>query len=142
MRRFLVVANQTLGGGHLVAEVRAHLEAGPCSFHILVPATPPRGHSTYSEGEAVVVARERLEAAIDRFRELGADADGEIGDPRPIDAIRDVLRVDDFDAIIVSTLPKGASRWLKMGLPARVEAEFGVPVIHLIGGPEPAQREA
>jgi GABA permease len=88
----------------------------------------------------VAVASSRLAAAIDRFRELGADADGEVGDPRPIDAIRDALRAGDFNAIIVSTLPPGASRWLKMDLPARVEAEFGLSVIHLIGGPELAPR--
>lgn len=140
MRRYLVVANQTLGGGHLVGKVRECLQDGPCSFHIVVPATPPRDHWTYTEGEAVAVARSRLAAAIDRFRELGADADGEVGDPRPIDAIQDALRAGDFDAIIVSTLPPGASRWLKMDLPARVEAEFGLSVIHLIGGPELAPR--
>ena len=136
MRRYLVVANQTLGGSHLVAEVRARMESTPCSFHIVVPATPPKGHSTYTEGEAVVVARARLATAIERFGELGADADGEVGDPRPIDAIRDALRAGHFDAIIVSTLPRGRSRWLRMDLPKRVEAEFGLPVIHLIGAPE------
>lgn len=88
----------------------------------------------------MAVARRRLAAAIDRFRELGADADGEVGDHRPIDAIRDALRAGDFNAIIMSTLPPGASRWLKMDLPALVEAEFGLSVIHLIGGPELAPR--
>jgi nucleotide-binding universal stress UspA family protein len=40
MRRFLVVANQTLGGAQLLDEVRARIQAGPCQFHVLVPATP------------------------------------------------------------------------------------------------------
>jgi hypothetical protein len=53
MRRYLVVANQTLGGGHLVGKVRECLQDGPCGFHIVVPATPPRDHWTYTEGEAV-----------------------------------------------------------------------------------------
>ena len=40
MRRYLVVANQTLGGEQLLAEVRKRMEGGPCSFHVVVPATP------------------------------------------------------------------------------------------------------
>ena len=40
MRRYLVVANQTLGGDDLLARVRERLRAGPSHFHVLVPATP------------------------------------------------------------------------------------------------------
>jgi hypothetical protein len=40
MRRCLVVANQTLGGDQLLACVRERMAAGPCHFHVLVPATP------------------------------------------------------------------------------------------------------
>ena len=39
MRRYLVVANRTLGGGHLLAKVRECLAAGPSEFHVLVPAS-------------------------------------------------------------------------------------------------------
>ena len=40
MRRYLVVANQTLGGEHLLDKVRECVAAGPCHFHVLVPASP------------------------------------------------------------------------------------------------------
>ena len=40
MRRCLVVANQTLGGDELLAQIRQRTDAGPCRFHLLVPATP------------------------------------------------------------------------------------------------------
>jgi hypothetical protein len=36
----LVVANQTLGGDQLLEQLRERMEAGPCHFHVLVPATP------------------------------------------------------------------------------------------------------
>jgi hypothetical protein len=61
MRRYLVVANQTLGSNELYEEVRACLASGPCTFHIVVPATPPTEHLTWTEGEAHALARDRLE---------------------------------------------------------------------------------
>ena len=136
MHRYLVVANQTLGGPHLARVVRDRLEDGPCSFHIVVPATPPKGQWTYTENEARKLARARLDAAIARFIELGADVDGEIGDARPLDAIADALRDGVFDGIIVSTLPPGRSRWLKMDHIGRVTAEFGLKVHHVVWAPE------
>lgn len=131
--RYLVVGNQTLGGSQLLRKVRECLAERPCSFYIVVPATPRRSQWTYTEEGAHATARARLHDAVARFRELGAEVDGEVGDPRPLDAIRDAFLARSFDALLLSTLPPGASRWLKMDLPARVRAEFGVPVIHLIG---------
>jgi hypothetical protein len=39
MRSYLVVANQTLGGAHLLSAVRERMRAGDCRFHVIVPAT-------------------------------------------------------------------------------------------------------
>jgi hypothetical protein len=137
MHRYLVVANQTLAGVHLVDQVRQRLRAGPCSFYIVVPATPPRGGWTFDEEKARSIARIRLQTALGRFRALGADAGGEIGDERPLDAIRDAMRERAFDAVMLSTLPPGRSRWLRADLPRRIRAEFGVPVYHVIGTADP-----
>jgi hypothetical protein len=136
MRSYLVVANQTLGGEHLVERVRQCLGEGPCRYHIVVPATPQGEQLTWTEGEATGLAQARLDRALARFRELGAEADGEIGDKNPILAIEDALRQGTFDEIILSTLPPGASRWLKLDLPSRVAARFQLPVTHLVAEAE------
>ena len=136
MQRFLVVANQTLGGEHLIAEVRARLAHGPCHFHILVPATAPADHATWTEGEAQAVAKRNLGQALETFRKLGAKADGEVGDEQPLGAIGDVLREKEFDEIILSTLPPGISRWLGQDLVSRLERAFAIPVTHVVGEPE------
>ena len=136
MRRYLVVANQTLGGEHLAEKVRACLAAGPSRFHILVPATQPQDHAVWTEGEAQAIASRRLEQALERFRELGADAQGEVGDELPLEAIADAVREQTFDEIILSTLPPGLSRWLRQDLPHRVERTFDVTVTHVVGEPE------
>src|SRR5437867_1734010 len=83
MAHYLVVANQTLGGEHLIARIRERMAAEPSSFHIVVPATPLPGHATWKEGEATSVAQGRLDRAIARLRELGAEVQGEVGDANP-----------------------------------------------------------
>lgn len=138
VRHYLVVANQTLGGEHLVEKVRACLAAGPCRFHVVVPATAPEDHPTWTEAETHAIAQDRLNLALERFRGLGAEVEGEVADPNPMDAIRDVLLREEVDEIILSTLPAGISRWLKQDLPSRVERTFDLPVTHLEAGPEPA----
>jgi hypothetical protein len=131
--RYLIVANQTLSGGQLVDEVRRLLAEGPCSFHVVVPATHTRDQAFYTEGGAQAVAEKRLGAALERFRALGAEVDGEVGDASPMLAVRDCLMTGHYAGVILSTLPPGASRWLKQDLPHRVERTFGVPVLHLTG---------
>jgi hypothetical protein len=69
-----------------------------------------------------------LESALERFRALGADVIGEVGDPSPVMAIGEVLRRRSFDALILSTLPVGPSQWLRHDLPDRIEQAFNLPV--------------
>ena len=131
MRRYLVVANQTLGGGHLTSLLR-ELGEKPSTFHVLVPASPPVDH-LWTEGEAVAIARRRLDVALERFRALGLEVTGEVGDPRPLEAIDDVLTRESFDEIVLSTLPPRLSKWLGLDLIHRVRTAFGLPVRHVIG---------
>jgi hypothetical protein len=104
----------------------------------VVPASAPAEQLTWIEGEATVIARERLDRALARFRALQADVDGEVGDRNPILAIEDAMLHREFDEIILSTLPPGISRWLKLDLPSRVAGHFSLPVTHLVAGPEAA----
>ena len=135
MRRYLIVANQTLGGPPLLDKVRDLLGEGPCRFHVVVPATHPHDHLTWTEGQSVAIAKHRLDEALARFRAAGADVDGEVGDGRPVDAVGDAIRAappgESYDAILLSTLPPGLSRWLNQDLPHRLQRAFGLPIVHL-----------
>lgn len=137
MRRYLVVANQTVGGTHLTDLVSECVDEGECTFYVLVPASPAPAEWTHAHEHDREAAQERLERALERFRGLGVSARGEVGDTRPEDAIRDVLRRESFDEVILSTLPPGMSRWLKMDLVSRVRRAVDVPVRHLIAAPDP-----
>ena len=135
MPTYLIVANQTLGGAELIDNIRGRLQSGSCSWHLVVPATPPKDHLTWTEGEAHVIAEHRLAEGIDRLRSLGADVTGEVGDASPMLAVDDALRNRTVDGIIVTTLPMGVSRWLKLSLPDRLARKYDVPVTHIVVEP-------
>lgn len=139
MRSYLIVANKTIGGEHLVEKVRECLTAGPSRFHLVVPIELPAGHA-WTEGQVLEDAQKRLDAAVAKFHGLGADVDGEVGDSNPIQAVDDALLRGSYDEIILSTLPPGPSRWLKLDLPHRAASHFAIPVTHVVGesaDPEP-----
>ena len=145
MKRVLVVANLTLFGDGLRAAVAQRLADGPMSFFVLVPAAHlddvfdaavsayrgllPSPHGTMLE------ARTRLDHMLESLRRDGAEAEGAVGDADPLVAIEHTLRDHSFDEIILSTLPPGASRWLRRDLVHRVERAVDVPVTHVQGPP-------
>jgi hypothetical protein len=149
MRRYLVVANQTLGGESLVALIRRRVAAEPSEFFLVVPATPtmellPGAAAAVSVGgsalmpcspeEARALAEERLASALEQLRAAGATVDGVVGDPSPVRAVETVMKGRQFDEIIVSTLPSRLSRWLRADLPRRLEHKTELPVTQVTAG--------
>ena len=132
MARYLVVANQTLGGDHLMTELKERVAKGDCEVHVLVPATPEPGTLVGDEAGDVAAAQHRLDDAMTRFGGLGCKVTGEIGDVRPVEAIGDTMRREPpFDEIILSTLPPGLSKWLGLDLPSRVGRAYDLPITHV-----------
>jgi hypothetical protein len=61
-----------------------------------------------------------------------------VGDPSPLQAIDDELREDPaYDGLIISTLPAGMSRWLRMDVCKEAERRFGKRVIAVTAEPTP-----
>lgn len=131
--RVLIVANQTAGGSALRAEVHKRVNQGPHHFTLVVPATPPHDHMLWTDGEPEANARKNLDAALTALRATGTTVEGRVGDASPMQAINDALLIDHYDEIILSTLPPGASRWLKQDLPDRVQRHFDLPLTVIVG---------
>ena len=129
MRSYLIVANQTLTSRSLADAITERLADGPIATYVVVPLVPVGGRLTWDEDASRAAARERLDEVLTRLRDLGAEADGEVGDRDPVSAVRDAMRGRDVDEIIVSTLPKGISRWLGEDVPSRLQERVSVPVI-------------
>ena len=152
MRRYLIVANQTLGARELWEEVRKRVAAGDSSFYVLVPNTRaahyhvvpaaggfvpmPSMATSYggpeTDEEATEEARGRLSRTLARLTELGVAAEGDLGSDKPLEAIDQVLKDHEVDEVIVATLPKRVSRWLGSDLPHQVERRFGLPVTTVV----------
>ena len=128
MRSYLIVANQTLTSRSLSDAIATRLADGPVRAHVVVPLSPVGGRLTWDESESRTVAQTRLAEVIGRLRETGAEADGEIGDRDPVMAVRDAMRGREVDEVIVSTLPRGVSRWLGEDVPSRLRDAVPVPV--------------
>jgi nucleotide-binding universal stress UspA family protein len=128
MKTCLIVANQTLPGEDLAAEVRRRIGAGERQFYVLVPLTPIQRGATWDEAETISAAEDRLNAFLASIRAEGVRAEGELGDRDPIQAVRDVIRSRKVDEIILSTLPAGISRWLQMDVPSRLQRSVDIPM--------------
>jgi nucleotide-binding universal stress UspA family protein len=128
MRSYLIVANQTLTSESLQEAIEERLADGPVRTHVVVPMSPGSGRLSWDEQQSRETAQARLDETLERLREMGAEADGEVGDRDPVMAVRDALRRQEVDEIIVSTLPRGLSRWLGEDVPSRLRDSVGVPV--------------
>jgi hypothetical protein len=142
MRRILVVAHKTLGGQHLLEEVGRRMKGGDCSVHLVVPVSHP--FSPFTEASLHTEAQHVLDEGLRRIRELdptGAiDVTGEVGDANPVYAAEVVKnRGEPIDEVIVSTLPRGTSRWLLGNVPKKMERLFpDIDVTHLVAEDQPA----
>jgi GABA permease len=120
--RILVVANRTVVAPRLLDEIRRRALRGPCAFTLLIPDVGRRGRHDW-----------RLDTALPLLRRAAgrSTVDGFVAGPEPFPAVQEAVAGGDFDEIIVSTLPGGASRWLRRDLVHRIES-LGLPVTHVM----------
>lgn len=149
MARYLVVANQTLGGDELVSKLEELAADGSCRLRFLVPVTDTEGSHQWdyppidrvipdAHEIAAALASGRLEHELARMRRAGVEATGEVVEADPISRAQEVLAEEPFDAVVVCTLPRRLSRWLLMDLPHRIARLSAVPVIHVEGSAGPS----
>lgn len=137
--RVLIVARRTADSPQLIKAVAARAREGPCNFTLLVPAFPGGVHRLGDPSDPGQRAAERrIGAAVPLLsRAAGAEVVAVVGAAEPLVAVRDALELLGFDEVIVSMLPAHASRWLQLGLPAKIRA-LGVPVTEVVGVRRPA----
>jgi GABA permease len=142
----LVVANRTLGGEQLLEALRERVRAGADAIWVVAPAaaSPRDAGASGFEGDfgwvpslnldqpetpdSYQLAEMRLQRVRDQFRALGVPVGGEVGDEDPLRAIGDALAAHPCQEILISTLPRAASHWLRVDLPSRAQRKFHVPV--------------
>ena len=123
--RTLVVANLTAATPLLLDEIERRAAARSTEFVLLIPNVTSRKAADWTLNEALVAIR-RAARGLTGYR--AAEVRGLLGGPDPFDSIKQVLASEHFDDVIISTLPKRRSEFLRRDLPHRVE-ELGIPVM-------------
>jgi hypothetical protein len=117
-RRILIVANRTAATPTLLDEVRRLANERPSAFSLLIPDAPSSEHTDWTLELALPLLERAARSRIEGLTGKHDDA---------FEAIRTAVAEDRPDLIVISTLPRRVSKWLRRELPRRVEA-LGVPV--------------
>jgi|SRR5947209_204968 len=136
----LIVAHQTAATQPLIDAVRERAGRGPARFHLVVPRQPHGMHKVIDPQDAgAEEAQQVLDDALPRLSAAaGHEVTGSLGDAEPLMAIEDAINLGGYEELIISTLPLGVSRWLKLDLISKARG-LGLPVTHVLA---PSQEEA
>ncbi len=140
MAHVLVVAHQTAATQPLLEAVRERAQRREVTFHLVVPRQAHGMHKLVDPQDAGDdEAQHVLDAALPKLSEAaGSEVTGDLGDAEPLMAIQDAINLGHYDELIISTLPLGVSRWLKLDLVSKAKA-LGLPVTHVLA---PSKAEA
>jgi GABA permease len=139
--RVLVLANQQLDSTGLLDELRAIGADQDTEFRVVVPVSPietgvAATHGPLDVWEATeAAAKLRLDAALSALRSANFRAEGELGDYRPLRALRSAFDSFRPDQIVISTLPPQDSVWHRFDVIDRARSEYQVPVTNVIVAP-------
>src|SRR3954451_14990754 len=120
-RRTLVVANRTASTERLLVEIERRAAAQPTDFVLLVPSGRSRD---WTLDEALEALRR---AARGEDRHGISHVEAIAGDEDPFEAVKAALSDREFEDVLISTLSRRTSEWLRRDLPRQV-MQLGVPV--------------
>ncbi len=136
--RVLVMANQTVNGTELLDELRRIDRDNDARYFVIVPANPIDTGQAEHKGAVYMweatteAAQARLDQTLTTLRAENLQADGKIGDYRPLRALAQAVAEFDPDRLVICTLPEDQSAWLRYDVVDRARETYDIPVTHVI----------
>jgi GABA permease len=139
--RVLVLANETANSRELLDELRRIGADTAAKYFVVVPASPIETGTAATHGPLDLAeatqraAEQRLDYTLTTLRWDNLDADGVLGDYRPLRALADGVDTFHPDQIVIATLPAEYSVWQRFDVVDRARAAYDVPVTHVVATP-------
>ena len=130
LHRTLVVANRTASTPLLIEELQRRVAAQPTAFALLVPEVSTRKAADWNLETALATIKRELRG---RGTAGEVPVEGLVGGADPFTSVKAALDTGDFHDVIISTLPRRTSEWLRRDLPRRVR-QLGIPVTVITPG--------
>jgi GABA permease len=144
--RVVVLANETADSGELLDELRRIGADSAVSYFVVVPVSPietgvAATHGPLDVREATLEAAEaRLQHTLSTLRSENLEADGALGDQRPLRALANAVETFHPDQIVIATLPPEYSVWHRFEVVDRARAVYSdLPVTHVVATPVAVQ---
>jgi hypothetical protein len=130
-RRYLVLLIGTLAGPGPATELLRLSRQQPSFFHLVVPATVPQYGWTWTEGQALADAQERIQIMTEFGSAMGLNVRAEVlPTDDPVDAVRRAAgnASKPFDELIVIDRATGVRRWLEDRALDELRRDPGLPL--------------
>jgi hypothetical protein len=140
-KKALIVANDRVAGEQLRSALIEQLEPEIFSVFVVAPALAESAfkHQMGDIDEAVEPAAERLRETLAQLRAGGLEADGEVGDSDPIQAISDEIEKFHPDQVLIVGHRDEDGAFAEQGLLEQAQRDIELPVTELFVAPSDSQ---
>lgn len=137
-RRYLVLLIGTLAGPGPATELLRLSRRQPSTFHAVVPVSVPEYGLTWTEGQALADATERMQIMTEFGGAMGLSIQVEVvPSDDPVEAVRRVVAAasEPYHELIVIDRPRGVQRWLQDRAIDDLKRDPGLPLTRLEANP-------
>jgi hypothetical protein len=132
--RLLVVAQASLAAPVVRDRIRELVGGRAASAFVVAPALASSGLDLAAGqiDEDIERARQRLEESARALRELGIEAEGEVGDSDPSMALEDGLRRFEADQVVIAARKGEGERFLESDTLQKTPSDLGKPITQIL----------
>jgi hypothetical protein len=128
--RLLAIVTDPIESEEAIDQIRARAAEAHAAVHVLAPAVEPTlfRHTLGDIDDATQRAEQVVRSSLAALRRGGVEASGAVGDPDPVLAAEDALRLAPVDEIVIFEHEAAQARWFENGLFERAQQRLEPPL--------------